>query len=59
MMLAYAMSLRMFGPVVGFILGYFSLKVYIDPTKTPLINNKDPRWLGNKMKRNSRNVTEH
>lgn len=47
MMLAYAMSLRMFGPVVGFILGYFSLKVYIDPTKTPLINSKDPRWLGN------------
>lgn len=46
MMLAYAMSLRMFGPVVGFVLGYFSLKVYIDPTKTPLINNKDPRWLG-------------
>lgn len=52
MMLAYAMSLRMFGPVVGFVLGYFSLKVYIDPTKTPLINNKDPRWLGNLKKKN-------
>lgn len=46
MMLAYAMSLRMFGPVVGFLLGYLSLNTYIDPTKTPLINNKDPRWLG-------------
>lgn len=46
MMLAYAMSLRMFGPVVGFLLGYVSLRTYIDPTKTPLINNKDPRWLG-------------
>lgn len=45
-MLAYAMSLRMFGPVVGFLLGYISLNMYIDPTKTPLINNKDPRWLG-------------
>lgn len=46
MMLAYAMSLRMFGPVIGFLLGYVSLRLYIDPTKTPLINSKDPRWLG-------------
>ncbi|KAG4073411.1 hypothetical protein HA402_007667 [Bradysia odoriphaga] len=46
MMLAYALSMRMFGPVIGFFLGYFSLNVYIDPTKTPLINSKDPRWLG-------------
>lgn len=47
MMLAYAMSLRMFGPVAGYGLGYLSLNLYIDPTKTPLIDNKDPRWLGN------------
>lgn len=46
MMLAYAMSLRMFGPVVGFLLGFISLRMYIDPWSTPLINNKDPRWLG-------------
>lgn len=45
-MLAYALSLRTFGPVVGFVLGFTSLKLYIDPTKTPLIDNKDPRWLG-------------
>ena len=46
MLFAYAMSLRMFGPVVGVVLGYVSLNLYIDPTKTPLITNKDPRWLG-------------
>lgn len=46
MLMAYAMSLRMLGPVVGFVLGFVSLRIYIDPWKTPLINNKDPRWLG-------------
>ncbi|XP_052865245.1 solute carrier organic anion transporter family member 74D [Anopheles cruzii] len=46
LMLAYASSLRTFGPVVGFALGYFALKIYIDPTKTPIIDSSDPRWLG-------------
>lgn len=46
MLLAYAMTLRMLGPVIGFVLGFVSLRMYIDPWKTPLINNKDPRWLG-------------
>lgn len=46
MMLAYAFSLRMLGPVVGFVLGYVSLNTYIDPSKTPLIDKNDPRWLG-------------
>lgn len=46
MMLAYAFSLRMLGPVVGFVLGYISLNTFIDPTKTPLIDKNDPRWLG-------------
>lgn len=46
MMLAYAMSLRMFGPVVGFLLGFVSLRMYIDPWSTPLITHRDPRWLG-------------
>lgn len=45
LLLSYAFSLRTFGPAVGFVLGYFSLKVYIDPTKTPLIDSKDPRWV--------------
>ncbi|EDW28766.1 GL18770 [Drosophila persimilis] len=46
LMLAVAMSLRMIGPVVGFFFGYISLNTFIDPTKTPLIDSKDPRWLG-------------
>lgn len=46
LVLAYALSLRMFGPVIGFFLGYVTLNIYIDPTKTPLITNKDPRWMG-------------
>lgn len=46
MMFAYAMSLRMLGPVIGFLLGPRALEIYIDPTKTPLIDSKDPRWMG-------------
>lgn len=46
LMLAVAMALRMIGPIVGFFLGYISLNMYIDPFKKPLIDNKDPRWLG-------------
>ncbi|BFF96362.1 solute carrier organic anion transporter family member 74D [Drosophila madeirensis] len=46
LMLAVAMALRMIGPVVGFFFGYISLNTFIDPSKTPLIDSKDPRWLG-------------
>lgn len=46
LVLALALSLRMIGPIFGFVLGYFSLNIYIDPTKTPLIDRSDPRWLG-------------
>jgi MFS family permease len=45
MFLAIVFSLRTFGPAVGFVLGYACLKLYIDPTKTPLIDSKDPRWM--------------
>lgn len=31
---------------IGFVLGYASLKMYIDPSKTPLIDSTDPRWMG-------------
>lgn len=46
LLLSYALSLRFFGPLVGFYLGYFTLNIYVDPTKTPLITKKDPRWIG-------------
>lgn len=46
LVLSYAISLRMFGPVLGFFLGFVSLNMFIDPTKTPIITKTDPRWLG-------------
>uniref|UniRef100_A0A1I8PEC0 Solute carrier organic anion transporter family member n=1 Tax=Stomoxys calcitrans TaxID=35570 RepID=A0A1I8PEC0_STOCA len=46
LMLSVAFSLRLVGPIVGFFLGYVSLNMFIDPSKTPLIDSKDPRWLG-------------
>lgn len=45
-MFAYAFSMRMFGPVLGFGLAYVMLSCYIDPTLTPFISREDPRWLG-------------
>lgn len=46
MMLGWALSLRMVGPMLGFVLSYICLNIYIDPWKTPLITSNDPRWLG-------------
>lgn len=46
MVLACVLCLRMVGPLIGFALGYYMLRVFIDPTKTPLITSKDPRWIG-------------
>lgn len=38
--------MRTIGPAFGFILAYFCLNVYVDPTLHPIINEKDPRWIG-------------
>jgi Organic Anion Transporter Polypeptide (OATP) family len=38
--------MKMLGPAVGYSIGSFFLKKYIDPSLTPTINNTDPRWLG-------------
>lgn len=46
LMLAYAFSMRMFGPILGIALAYGMLAVYIDPRLTPVISKDDPRWLG-------------
>ncbi|CAL4099398.1 unnamed protein product, partial [Meganyctiphanes norvegica] len=37
---------RVLGPVLGFILGSRCLALWIDPSFTPDLNLKDPRWLG-------------
>lgn len=46
LMLSYAYAMRIFGPTLGYCFAYVILKIYIDPTLTPLISNDDPRWLG-------------
>ncbi|CRK86315.1 CLUMA_CG000186, isoform A [Clunio marinus] len=51
LLLSYAFSLRTLGPAIGFVLAYGSLKMYIDPSKTPLIDSQDPRWFPSAMKR--------
>lgn len=40
------MALRTIGPAIGFVVGYGCLRLYIAPSLTPTITNKDPRWLG-------------
>ncbi|KAJ8872313.1 hypothetical protein PR048_025917 [Dryococelus australis] len=40
------MSLRRLGPALGFLLSSFCLSMFVDPTLTPIIGIKDPRWLG-------------
>ncbi|CAG2060799.1 unnamed protein product, partial [Timema podura] len=45
-MLGTVMSLRMVGPAIGFALTSFCLRLYIEPTLTPVITPSDPRWLG-------------
>ncbi|CAL4073406.1 unnamed protein product, partial [Meganyctiphanes norvegica] len=37
---------RIFGPVLGFLLGSSCLSLWINPSFTPDLNLKDPRWLG-------------
>ncbi|XP_034248106.1 solute carrier organic anion transporter family member 74D isoform X2 [Thrips palmi] len=46
MLLGLTMALRTVGPAIGFVLGFACLSLYIDPSLTPVIGMKDPRWLG-------------
>lgn len=46
LMLSYAYAMRIFGPVLGYCFAYVVLRVYIDPTLTPLIPKSDARWMG-------------
>ena len=39
-------AMRTLGPALGFALGSWCLSLYIDRNVTPLITNRDPRWLG-------------
>ncbi|KDR21868.1 Solute carrier organic anion transporter family member 3A1 [Zootermopsis nevadensis] len=46
MLLGCILAFRALGPALGFALGSGCLSVYIDPSVTPVITKKDPRWLG-------------
>lgn len=39
-------AVRQSGPLVGYVVAYFCLRLFVDPWLTPLITNKDDRWLG-------------
>ncbi|XP_049306701.1 solute carrier organic anion transporter family member 4A1 [Bactrocera dorsalis] len=45
-LLSLSYFLRMLGPAFGYALASFCLRLYIAPNLRPVINNKDPRWLG-------------
>ncbi|KAL7736165.1 hypothetical protein ACLKA6_003711 [Drosophila palustris] len=45
-LLSLSYFLRMLGPAIGYALASFCLRLYIAPQLHPVINNKDPRWLG-------------
>lgn len=42
----YALSMRMFGPIIGYVLAYYTTRIYIDPSLTPTITKDHPQWLG-------------
>lgn len=44
--LGISMFMRLLGPACGYALASIFLKMYIAPDLTPVIGNKDPRWLG-------------
>lgn len=46
LMLSFSSSMRMAGPIIGYGFAYLIMRIYIDPSKTPIITEEDPRWLG-------------
>ncbi|ODN02542.1 Solute carrier organic anion transporter family member 1B1, partial [Orchesella cincta] len=46
LIIAVTGSVRQAGPLIGWIVAYVCLRIYVSPTLTPLITNKDDRWLG-------------
>lgn len=45
-LLGISLFMRLLGPAAGYSLASICLKMYISPDLTPVIDNKDPRWLG-------------
>ncbi|XP_043234790.1 solute carrier organic anion transporter family member 74D-like isoform X2 [Amphibalanus amphitrite] len=45
-MFAISAGLRVMGPMLGFMLGSFSLSKFVIPSLKPTISQRDPRWIG-------------
>lgn len=45
-LISFSYFIRLLGPAAGYALASFSLSKYVAPNLTPLITNKDPRWIG-------------
>ncbi|KAL7029424.1 hypothetical protein ACKWTF_006241 [Chironomus riparius] len=45
-LMSISFFMRLLGPALGYALASYCLKIYIAPNLTPVINNKDPRWIG-------------
>uniref|UniRef100_A0A8D8YD86 Solute carrier organic anion transporter family member n=1 Tax=Cacopsylla melanoneura TaxID=428564 RepID=A0A8D8YD86_9HEMI len=43
---AITIGVRILGPSLGFVLGSFCTRLYVDISETPDINPSDPRWVG-------------
>lgn len=44
--LSISYFMRLIGPALGYTMGSFFLRIFIEPSMTPTITNNDPRWLG-------------
>jgi Organic Anion Transporter Polypeptide (OATP) family len=36
----------MIGPTFGYMFASYSVGIFIEPNKTPMISDVDPRWVG-------------
>ncbi|GIX75057.1 solute carrier organic anion transporter family member 3A1 [Caerostris extrusa] len=43
---AVSFSLRLLGPMIGFVMSYYFLKIYENPLDNPGYGPEDPRWIG-------------
>lgn len=43
---AVTSGVRILGPTLGFVLGSFCTRLYVDPFQDPSITPNDPRWIG-------------
>lgn len=45
-LISFSYFIRLLGPAFGYSLASYSLSMYVAPHLTPMITNKDPRWIG-------------